>query len=96
MNYEEILTKLKNPDKLAEGIADLDAYVKDLNNQHEADAAKLKENEKSISDLKESNWNLLLKITGEPEKKEETEELTPYEELVKALTNESEDNSNGN
>lgn len=87
MKYEDILTKLKNPDKLAEGLADLDSFVKDLNTQHDADAAKLKENEKSISELKESNWNLLLKITGksEDEKEEDDSDLTEYEKLQKYM-----------
>lgn len=86
MKYEDILTKLKNPDKLTEGLADLDAFVKDLNTQHESDAAKLKENEKSISDLKESNWNLLLKITGKPEEETDNDsDLTEYEKLKKFM-----------
>lgn len=92
MTFEEITEKLKNPDKVAEGLADLTDYVKGLNSTIETAKAEIQKKDKSISDLKESNWALFLKVTGEP-KKEETEEISPYDQLVKETT---EEQNNGN
>ena len=56
-DYNDIITKISNPDTMAEGIID-------LTNKLEADEKDFERISKSINDLRDTNSKLALKITN--------------------------------
>ena len=56
-DYNDIITKISNPDTMAEGIVD-------LTNKLEADEKDFERISKSINDLRDTNSKLALKITN--------------------------------
>lgn len=81
MDYKDIVKLLQNPDKVPEGLSELDAYNSaltkerdDLKTAHEAD-------DKRIRDLQDTNMRLYLKQTGKVEDEQE-DDRNDYEKLL--------------
>ena len=79
MEYSEIISLLTDPDKLTEGLVNLDEYNKDM-------TERLEKAEKSVKELRDSNIKLYLRVTGKPEETEEKEET--FEDFIKKLNKE--------
>lgn len=92
MEWNDIMTKLQNPDTLAEGLTELHTWKAD----NDAAMQKLTDgntaNEKRIRELQDSNMRLYLRVTGDDQKEEDKEPET-FDELLKKV---KEENKNGN
>lgn len=81
MEYKDIVKLLQNPDKVPEGLSELDAYNAaltkerdDLKTAHDAD-------DKRIRDLQDTNMRLYLKQTGKADDEPE-DTRNDYEKLI--------------
>lgn len=84
MEYKDIVKLLQNPDKVPEGLSELDAYNSaltkerdDLKTAHDAD-------DKRIRDLQDTNMRLYLKQTGKVDEEPE-DDRDDYEKLLDLL-----------
>lgn len=71
-DYNDIITKISNPDTMAEGIVD-------LTNKLEADEKDFERISKSINDLRDTNSKLALKITNVVQDTPSEEDLAKQE-----------------
>lgn len=86
MNYDEIIKKLRDPDHIAEGLADLEDYHKEARGQIEALTEKNKQDEARIADLQKTQMQLFLRITGK-DSEEEEDDRTDYEKMYERTRN---------
>lgn len=84
MEYSEILSLLKDPDRVAEGLTALDDYNKDISTQLQDLKQKETDSEKRIRDLQDSNMKLYLRITG-TNTETEKEDKDDFERLLDKL-----------
>lgn len=81
-DYESIITKLSNPDTNAEGLLDLNERLK-------ADVEEYDKDQKSITELRDSNQKLYLRATervqGSPPPEDPEDQRDAYEKLMDKL-----------
>lgn len=101
MTYPEYEAKIReivaNPDTLATASVDLLAEIKKDTDTMAGYHAQNEAHAKKIRELQDANYQLFLRVTGQPSdgtKPEETSE-TPFNDLMKQMFEKKEDNDNG-
>lgn len=82
MEYGDIVKLLSNPDHVAEGLTELDAYAKDVSTKLATLTAQTESDATRIRELQDSNMKLYLRITGKEEHKEAEDTRDDFEKLI--------------
>lgn len=82
MNYEEIKQILTNPDKIPEGLTELDSFMNVMNDELTTLRAEKEKTDARIKDLQETNMKLYLRIPGTAEQRAEQEDKDDFDLLL--------------
>lgn len=82
MEYSDIVKLLSDPNHVAEGLAELDAYNKDVTTKLGTLTDQHAKDDETIKSLRDSNMKLYLRTTGKPDNEEPEDERTDYEKLI--------------
>lgn len=82
MDYKDIIKLLSNPDKVTEGLAELDAYNTALTKERDELKSANEASDKRIRDLQDSNMKLYLRIPGSPMQEDTEDDKDDFEKLM--------------
>lgn len=84
MEYSEVKKLLQDPNQLAMGLTELDTLVNGLETTNTALTTQLEEERKNVQQLRDTNMQLYLRATGQPDTGGEPEK-TDFENMVEDL-----------
>lgn len=82
MEYNDIVKLLSNPDKVAEGLSELNDYNNALVKERDELKTANAESDKRIRDLQDSNMKLYLRIPGVVKEEEPEDTRDDFEKLM--------------
>lgn len=82
MKYEEIKQILSNPDKIPDGLTELDSLMNTMNEELTSLRAEKEKTDARIKDLQETNMKLYLRIPGTNDQKDDKEDKDDFELLL--------------
>lgn len=80
MKIEDIITKLKNPDTLAEGLIDLNDFAKSMDEKITSLNGEITDRDNTITTLRDTNQRLYLRVTAD-QPENETDDRSEFEKL---------------
>lgn len=89
----KLLKDAANPDKAAEALTDISESLTELFDTLEAGNANITKLNETVSELRDSNMRLFLRVTSEPEKGEEENQ---EEKFLESIEKQIFDNLGGN
>lgn len=82
MKYEEIKHILSNPDKIPDGLTELDSLMNTMNEELTSLRAEKEKTDARIKDLQETNMKLYLRLPGINDQQTEQEDKDDFELLL--------------